>query len=203
MNHCRWSYHYSALILAALFTSWLGALWRGDLSEMVHTIVAVEPSDRQVKHHFLFHQGGPRAYIPSSKGKRGLSDFNMLQMHLILNVQVSQKPFKKRGLARASLISPVIVLVVDLLMPLRQLNVCKIFPVRGSDVCYVCNVIMLIRLQKSSEKWDNFGGRRCTFVILLHVQLSVSGGLDKCWYDSAKQKRLTLFIFSGLFWKKK
>lgn len=61
-------------------------------------------------------------------------------MRLILNVQFSQKPIKK------SLISPVIALVVDLPMPLRQLNVWKMFPVGGSDACYSCNVIMLIRL---------------------------------------------------------
>lgn len=56
-------------------------------------------------------------------------------MRLILNVQFPQKPFKK------SLISPVIALVVDLPMPLRKTS-----PVGGSDACYSCNVIMLIRL---------------------------------------------------------
>lgn len=138
---------------------------------MVHTIVAVEQVRDKLSITFFSIREGRERTSPLPKANEAFQIFNM---HLILNVQVSQK--RERGLARASLISPV--LVVDLLIPLRQLNVSQIFPIRGSDVCYVCNAIMLIRLQKSSKKWDNFGGRRCIFVILLHVQLSVSGCLD-------------------------
>lgn len=107
----------------------------------------------------------------------------------------SQNPMKK------SLISAVIALVADLPVPLRQLNVWEMFPVGGSDACYSCNVIMLIRLDTG-----HFQGaqvhfcdliklldiiRRNILIILTSEQLQncpMTRCLNKCWDDSVKAK---------------
>lgn len=88
-----------------------------------NTIVTEEQVRGVLSITFFPHSLAPGGCVPTSKGKRSHSHFNRLQMRLILYVQFSQNPMKK------SLISPVIALVVDLPMSLRQLNVWKMFPV--------------------------------------------------------------------------